>query len=83
MPETRPLYIIANEISKNWKPVHPTAVPYLNAMKALDKVTDNYGYDTGISIINYFLSNAATWRGDTAKTIKAELRAMVKTSRSS
>lgn len=54
------------------------AKPYLDAMATLDKVSDNYGLDSGKSIVNYFLSNAATWRGDTAKRIKAELKAMVK-----
>jgi hypothetical protein len=74
----RPLYEIAKEIKKDWKNVYFGAKPYLDAMATLDKVSDNYGWDSGKSIVNYFLANAATWRGDTAKRIKAELKAMVK-----
>ena len=31
-------------------------------------------YDSGRSIVRYFLGNAGTWRGDVAKAIKAELK---------
>lgn len=75
---TRPLYEIANEIKKDWKNVYFGAVPYLNAMETLSNINDNYGYDTGKSIVLYFLSNATTWRGDTAKRIKNELKQISK-----
>jgi len=29
-------------------------------------------------IVRYFLSNATTWRGETARRIKAELKQMLK-----
>ena len=74
----RPLYIIAREIRKDWKNVSCYAAPYLNAMSCLDSITDNYLYDSGRSIVSYFLANAGSWRGETAKRIKAELKAMVK-----
>ena len=74
----RPLYEIANEIKKDWKNVYFGAVPYLNAMETLSNINDNYGYDTGKSIVLYFLSNATTWRGDTAKRIKKELKQISK-----
>ena len=76
--QNRPLYEIARDIKKDWKNVYFGAKPYLDAMATLDKVSDNYGWDSGRSIVNYFLANASTWRGDTAKRIKAELKAMVK-----
>jgi hypothetical protein len=47
-------------------------------MATLDSVNDNYGWDSGKMIVLYFLSNASTWRGETAKRIKAELKAMAK-----
>jgi hypothetical protein len=75
---TRPIYVIANEIKKDWTKVYFGAVPYLEAMLTLDKVTDKYGWDDAKSIINYFLVNASTWRGEKAKQIKAELKVMVK-----
>lgn len=74
----RPLYEIAKEIRRTWPKVYFGAVPYLQAMATLDKVTDTYVMDSGKSIVNYFLANAGTWRGDDAKRIKAELKAMVK-----
>lgn len=79
----RPLYEIAQEIRRDWTAtskngIYFGAVPYLDAMSSLDKPTDKYGYDSGNSIILYFLSNASTWRGDTAKRVKAELKDMGK-----
>lgn len=74
----RPLYIIAREIRTDWKKVSPYAAPYLSAMSLLNSVDDNYLMDSGRSIVSYFLANAGSWRGETAKRIKAELKAMVK-----
>lgn len=72
----RPLYQIAGQIKRDWKPVWFGAVPYLEAMTAMDHITDNYGLDSGESVVQYFLGNAATWKGETAKRIKAELKAL-------
>ena len=74
----RPLYEIANEIKKDWRPVHNDAKDYLNAMQTLDSIKDNYICDSGYSIVAYFLNNARTWTGDTARRIKKELNAMLK-----
>ena len=74
----RPLYTIAAEIRKTWANVNFAAKPYLDAMGSLDKVTDSYGMDSAKSIVLYFLSNASTYRGEDAKRIKAELKAMTK-----
>lgn len=75
----RPLCEIAAEIKKDWgNKIYFGAKPYLDAMLALDSINDNYGWDSGKSIVRYFLSNASTWRGETAKRIKTELKAMVK-----
>ena len=74
---SRPLCEIAREIKKDWKKVYFGAAPYLDAMLSLNSVNDDYGWDSGKSIVRYFLGNASTWRGDTAKRIKAERKAMV------
>jgi hypothetical protein len=74
----RPLYEIATEIYLNWFNVHCTAAPYLDAMRELSKLTDMYGCDEGKSIVAYFLCNASSWKGDTARRVKAELNAMLK-----
>ena len=74
---TRTLSTIAREIRASWPNVYFGAVPYLQAMAQLDSVNDKYGMDDARSIVQYFLANARTWKGDTAKRIKAELKAMV------
>lgn len=76
-PAPRPLYTIAAEIKKTWKNVNYAAVPYLDAMATLDNVQQNYGLDPGAHIVRYFLGNAQSWRGDDARRIKAELKALV------
>lgn len=72
----RPIHEIAADIKKDWKKVYFGAVPYLDAMFSLDKITDAYGCDSGKEIVVYFLSNANTYRGETAKRLKAELKAL-------
>jgi hypothetical protein len=54
------------------------ARPYWSAMQDLETIDDTYICDSAKSIVLYFLSNASTWRGETARRIKAELREMVK-----
>ena len=70
----RPIYEIAKEIKQDWKNVYFGAVPYLEAMFSLSNIADNYGLDSGKSVILYFLANAGTWRGETARRIKKELK---------
>ncbi len=72
----RPLHVIADEIAADWHPVYFGAVPYLAAMRTLDGIDGAYGYDDADDIVLYFLSNAGTWRGDTARRVKAELKAL-------
>jgi len=73
---TRSLSTIAKDIRTDWKKPYFGAVPYLDAMRDLNDINDKYGFDSARSIVQYFLANAGTWRGDTAKRIKAELKAM-------
>jgi hypothetical protein len=78
----RPLNEIAREIEQVWgsigKGVNYAARPYLDAMKELSSVQDRYFYDSGHSVVIYFLSNATTFRGEDAKRIKAELKSLIK-----
>jgi len=74
----RPLFTIAREIRDDWKNVYFGAVPYLKAMANLGTMSDTYGADDARSIVLYFLSNAATWRGEVARRIKVELNMMLK-----
>ena len=74
----RPIYQIAREIQTTWKNPYFGCKPYLEAMFCLDRPTDNYGYESAKTIVLYFLANASTWRGETAKKIKSELKNLVK-----
>jgi hypothetical protein len=78
MSETRSLSVIAREIAAEWPTPYFGAVPYLEAMRSLDSVTDSFGADDAKSVVLYFLSNAKTWRGESARRIKAELKAIIK-----
>ena len=74
----RPLYVIAKEIKKDWVKPNYGAKPYLDAMQHLESINDTYGFDTAKSVVLYFLCNASTWKGETAKRIKAELKQLTK-----
>lgn len=80
----RSLSTIASEIRQNWRKsisgtdLNYAARPYLDAMSGMDKITDAYGFDSGSSMVAYFLANASTWRGPKAKEIKLELNKMLK-----
>ena len=74
----RSLSAIAAEIRQDWKKVNYAAKPYLDAMGSLNSINDNYFMDSGKSVVLYFLSNASSWRGEVAKRVKAELKAMCK-----
>lgn len=77
----RPLYKIAQEIRADWTKPAQSAMPYLEAMGQLATIHDRYYYDSAVSVVLYFLSNASTWRGAKAKNVKAELKAMVANAR--
>jgi hypothetical protein len=69
---------IADLISTDWQKVNYAARPYLSAMHSLQSASDSFGYDSGKSVILYFLSNASSWRGEVAREIKKELNKRVK-----
>ena len=73
----RPLYKIAAEIRRDWVKVPASANAYLIPMMQLNSVDDDYGFDSGKSVVLYFLSNASTWKGEKARAIKSELKSMV------
>lgn len=76
--QARALSVIAAEIRRDWQRPYFGAVPYLSAMAELDSVEDRYYYESAASIVRYFLANATTWRGETARRVKAELKTMIK-----
>lgn len=68
------VYQLAAIIRRDWQRPYFGAVPYIEAMAAMSSIDDAYGYDDGRDIVSYFLSNASTWRGETARNVKAELK---------
>lgn len=74
--KTRPICVIARDISTHWRKVNYAARPYLDAMTELDTIDDSYGCDSARSIIAYFLCNATSFRGEHARRIKKELKAL-------
>ena len=77
-PRPRPICNIAAEIRADWQKPYFGAVPYMGAMLYLHSIDDSYGLDSARSILLYFLANASTWRGPTARKVKAEIREMLK-----
>ncbi len=91
MPTTkRTVAEIAAEIRKDWvktdamgirvSAVNFAAKPYLAEMAHIGDINEvcGFGGETGKTMVLYFLCNCGTWRGEVAKRIKAELKAMVK-----
>ena len=74
----RTLDTIARDIKRDWTNPYFGAVPYLDAMHSLQSIRDRYYYDDAESVVRYFLSNATTWKGETARAIKAELKSLLK-----
>lgn len=77
MSAPRTLAVIAAEVRRTWAKPYFGAVPYLEAMGELQLIRDQYYCDSAASVVRYFLSNASTWRGEDAKRIKAELKALL------
>ena len=74
--EKRSIRAIALDIRKDWVKVNYAAKPYLDAMLELNSINDKYYEDSAKSVILYFLSNASSFRGERAKVLKAELKAL-------
>lgn len=72
---------IISDLKTQGKSVPSAAEPYLRAMRTMGSINENYGMDTGASIVSYLLSNLASYKGETAKIIKAELRSRLKNQR--
>lgn len=79
--QVRPIHKIADEVLADWPRDRRYfgVAPYLDAMRYLDKITDKFGEDSAPEVIIYFLSNAKTWRGETARRIKQELNDLLVT----
>lgn len=76
-PALRPLRRIAADILRDPKlagNARAWATPYLRALLTVDTAAEYYGCDSAESCILYALGNLQGWRGDAARTLKAELK---------
>lgn len=69
---------IATIIRNDWKKIYFGAVPYLKAMESIQSINDDYFEDCAADIVAYFLANAQTWRGETARAVKTKLNSLLK-----
>jgi hypothetical protein len=74
----RPLNEIAAEIAADWTARHGAAQPYIDAMRELRTADQRTGIETGSDMIQGFLINAQTWRGEVARRVKLELKAILR-----
>ena len=81
MADTRKISEIAREIEDIWsrqgKGVNYAAKPYLDAMMFLDTPQSRYYLDDGADIVRRFLGNASSFKGEDARRLKAELKALL------
>jgi hypothetical protein len=74
----RPIHEIAREIRRDWgAKVNYAAKPYLSSMLELTSIDDYDLTDSARGIVARFLGNASSWRGDVARRVKVELKAML------
>ena len=73
--------IISRDFRSQGKEVPYNLVPYLDALRQMDSADDVYGVESGKSIIAYALSNMASYKGPTARAVKAELKRRMKESK--
>jgi hypothetical protein len=71
----RPIRYIAADIMHEWEKPYFGAKPYIEAMLFLNTIEDRFIADSAESILEGFLSNASTFRGERARELKAELKA--------
>ena len=75
--QNRSLNAIAKDIRQSWKNISFNAAPYVDALEFLNRIEDTYIVGNGVSIVEGFLTNASSFRGDDARRIKAELKEML------
>jgi hypothetical protein len=72
-------YVIGKKITmpRHWRQKYIHALAYVEQMATLLSIDDDYGCDSGRSIVIYALGNLQVWKGEKAKEIKKELKAML------
>ena len=76
--QNRSLNAIAKDIRQSWKNIYWAADPYVEALEFLNRIEDTYIVGNGVSIVEGFLANSGSFKGEDARRIKAELKAILK-----
>ena len=71
------IYEIAQVIRKDWVKMSPYAKHYVDAMHCIKNIDEMHVADRASSVVNYFLANAQSWRGDIAREVKKELNSRI------
>ena len=75
--KVRPLYEICEEIREDWQSMPNYAKEHFKAIECATSIDEMYGFDSVESEVCYFLSSASTWKGEVARRVKLELKALV------
>lgn len=75
------IYEIAHIIRRDWTNMYFGAKPYVDAMADINDIHGNYHNDSARNVVSYFLANAQSWRGNTARAVKAKLNSLLKSKR--
>jgi len=54
-----------------------TSMPYLDGLKCVRTSSDMFGMDNAGHLVAYALGNLKSWRGESARALKAELKAHI------
>jgi hypothetical protein len=73
----RPLFAIANDVIRSWRPPDMAARPFIKEMLLTTSVTDPRAGMTGEEVIRGFLASADEFTGPAAEAIKKELRGLL------
>ena len=65
-------------IRADWKSPYFGAVPYLEALEGLDSWDQTFGCEDARFLGMYLLGNLRTYKGDTARQVKAILKQVTK-----
>jgi hypothetical protein len=65
---------VVRTIRADWRNPYFGAVPYLEALEGLASWDARFGVESARSLAPYLLNNLKTWRGDVARSVKAQLK---------
>jgi len=74
----RPLFLVAEEIEKDWIDITEDCKYYIECMKELKRINNRQGFDSGKTFVVYFLAECILWHTSNSRKLKKELEEMIK-----